>query len=382
MRGSTGPAAVANRSRASTTLRRLPALIAATASATARSHCGADRLPSCQRTPDGALAGTLPPARGAPGQAPATAADVPSSAMVVSQARPRPSLPSTTRGTISTDPSDDASKVKLPKATGPVPRARTRSSTSAPSNTEPSHFSAAVNLSSPAGSVTRAASPQPTSPAPRRTQASGSGCGTPASRSPGSGTATVRTTSRLTAAAPSARRRLSTPLPPASPGQPPRTDILGAPPTGAAAGLASRPRPPDAPADVHGQRGHQRRADRGRAGQHAERDREARPGSRTRCPGTWTGCRARPRSGGRGGNARRRAAAAGSRRGTRVPRRPEDARPARPAAAAGAAVRRATGRPRGPVRHACPPVVTGDPDRVVRQYDVSHQPSLSSYIAT
>jgi len=69
-------------------------------------------------------------------------------------------------GTISTDPSEDASKVKLPKAIGPVPRTRTRSSTSAASNTERSHFSPAVNLSSPAGRVTLAASPHPASPAP------------------------------------------------------------------------------------------------------------------------------------------------------------------------------------------------------------------------
>ena len=65
-----------------------------------------------------------------------------------------------------TEPSDEASKVKLPNATGPEPRARTRSSTSAASNTERSHFSPAVNLSSPAGSVTLTASPQPTRPAP------------------------------------------------------------------------------------------------------------------------------------------------------------------------------------------------------------------------
>jgi len=70
------------------------------------------------------------------------------------------------RGTISTDPSDDASKVKLPNAISPEPRTRTRSSTSAVSKTERSHFSPAVNLSSPAGSVTLTASPQPTSPAP------------------------------------------------------------------------------------------------------------------------------------------------------------------------------------------------------------------------
>jgi hypothetical protein len=70
------------------------------------------------------------------------------------------------RGTISTDPSDDASKVKLPKAMGPVPRTRTWSSMSAASKTERSHFSPAVNLSSPAGSVTLTASPQPASPAP------------------------------------------------------------------------------------------------------------------------------------------------------------------------------------------------------------------------
>ena len=85
---------------------------------------------------------------------------------LVSQAWPRPSRPSTTLGTIRTDPSDDASKVKVPNATGPEPRTRTRSSTSAASNTERSHFSPAVNLSSPAGSVTLTASPQPARPAP------------------------------------------------------------------------------------------------------------------------------------------------------------------------------------------------------------------------
>ena len=90
----------------------------------------------------------------------------PRASTVVSQAWPRPSRPSTTRGTIRTDPSDDASKVKVPNATSPEPRTRTWSSTSAASNTERSHFSPAVNLSSPAGSVTRTASPQPARPAP------------------------------------------------------------------------------------------------------------------------------------------------------------------------------------------------------------------------
>ena len=90
----------------------------------------------------------------------------PGSVTVVSQARPRPSRPRITRGTIRTEPSDDASKVKVPNATGPEPRTRTRSSTSAASNTERSHFSPAVNLSSPAGSVTLTASPQPARPAP------------------------------------------------------------------------------------------------------------------------------------------------------------------------------------------------------------------------
>jgi len=85
---------------------------------------------------------------------------------VVSQARPRLSRPATRRGTIRTDPSEEASKVKLPNATGPVPRVWTWSSTSVTSNTERSHFSPAVNLSSPAGRVTRTASPQPASPAP------------------------------------------------------------------------------------------------------------------------------------------------------------------------------------------------------------------------
>ena len=56
--------------------------------------------------------------------------------------------------------------MKVPNATGPEPRTRTRSSTSAASNTERSHFSPAVNLSSPAGSVTLTASPQPASAGP------------------------------------------------------------------------------------------------------------------------------------------------------------------------------------------------------------------------
>ena len=53
-----GSAAVANWSWARTTLRKLPALIAATAWATACSHWGAGRLPSCQRTLAGAWPGT------------------------------------------------------------------------------------------------------------------------------------------------------------------------------------------------------------------------------------------------------------------------------------------------------------------------------------
>ena len=60
-------------------------------------------------------------------------------------------------GTTSTEPSEVESKVKLPKATGPLPGSATWSSTSAPSKSSRSHFSPAVNLSSPAGRVTRAA---------------------------------------------------------------------------------------------------------------------------------------------------------------------------------------------------------------------------------
>src|SRR2546430_6972135 len=154
-----GSSAVAYTSRASTTLRRPPALIAATASATACSQRGPGRLPSRQRI----LVGAPGPGFAGGGQVAGTS---PRSVIVVSQARPRPSRPSTVRGTIRTEPSDGASTVNVPNATGPEPRTRTRSSTSAASNTERSHFSPAVNLSSPAGSVTLTASPQPARPAP------------------------------------------------------------------------------------------------------------------------------------------------------------------------------------------------------------------------
>ena len=146
--------AVAYRSLASTTLLRSPARIRATAAETARCHCGAVRLPSCQRSPARRLA------RGREG---ATAAC--GSPMVVSQERPEP-RPSTAAGTTRTEPSEVGSKVKLPNATGPQPGRPTSSVTSAPSNSSISHFSPAVNRSSPAGMLTRAASPQPTSPSP------------------------------------------------------------------------------------------------------------------------------------------------------------------------------------------------------------------------
>ena len=85
--------------------------------------------------------------------------------MVVSQALPVPSRPRIARGTMSTEPSEASSNVKVPNATRPEPRRRTASSMSALSVTSRSHFSPAVNRSAPAGSVTRAASPHPARPA-------------------------------------------------------------------------------------------------------------------------------------------------------------------------------------------------------------------------
>ena len=113
---------------------------------------------------------------------------------VVSQAWPDGARPRMVRGTISTEPSDAGSKVKLANATGPVPGSPTWLSDTVRSNRSRSHFSPAVKRSSPAGSVIRAASPQPTSPQPRRTHARGDPGGTWASRSPGSSMGTVRTT--------------------------------------------------------------------------------------------------------------------------------------------------------------------------------------------
>ena len=118
----------------------------------------------------------------------------PSGVIVVSHAFPVPSLPSTARGTMSTEPSDQSSKVKLPNATSPEPRRLASSWTSAFSMTSRSHFSPTANLSGPEGSVTRAASPQPVRPAPCRIQASAAGSGSQPIRSPGSGTGTLRTT--------------------------------------------------------------------------------------------------------------------------------------------------------------------------------------------
>ena len=99
---------------------------------------------------------------------------------MVSHAFPVPSLPSTARGTMSTEPSDQSSKVKLPNATSPEPRRLASSWTSAFSMTSRSHFSPTANLSGPEGSVTRAASPQPVRPAPCRIQASAAGSGSQA----------------------------------------------------------------------------------------------------------------------------------------------------------------------------------------------------------
>src|SRR6516165_1443592 len=186
------------------------------------------------------------------------------------------------RGTISTDPSDDASKVKAPNATSPEPRTRTWSSTSAASNSEGNHFCPAANLSSPAGRVARRASPQPTRPAPWWTQATASGWGSCPRRSPGSGMATERTNSR-----PVSWRLSTATLPSALPGHPPRTHILGAlrhrrfyrgvregRPLGLGPPVRQRARPPHVPADVQGQRRDEHRPDDDRVDQHADRDRE------------------------------------------------------------------------------------------------------------
>ena len=166
-----------------------------TAVATARSHCGAVRLPSCQRIrPGGAGGATGRGSRGPPG-GPGDAGRAGGWPVIeVSHAWPE-RRPSITWGRMRTDPSEVGSKVKLPKATGPQPGAPTRSSTCAPSSRARSHLSAAVKRSWPAGTVTRATSPQPTRPSPRRIQASVPGPGSWPTRSPGSATGTVRTTS-------------------------------------------------------------------------------------------------------------------------------------------------------------------------------------------
>src|SRR6266704_707295 len=62
-RMSKSPAAVACRSRASTTLLSWPSLMRRTAAATARSQSGAVRLPSCQRISAGTLSSAGPAAR-------------------------------------------------------------------------------------------------------------------------------------------------------------------------------------------------------------------------------------------------------------------------------------------------------------------------------
>jgi hypothetical protein len=176
-----------------------PDRIRLTAVATARSQSGAGRLPSCQRTSDGAVSGRAGQSESA------------GSPIVVSHACPE-RRPSTAAGTIRTEPSQVESKVKLPNATGPEPGMTTWSSIVARSNSSRSHFSAAVNRSSPAGSVIRAASPQPTSPSPWRTQASAAGPGSLPTRPPGSATGTVRTASRSGTDWPSLPRRDSTPV--------------------------------------------------------------------------------------------------------------------------------------------------------------------------
>src|SRR5690349_641816 len=184
-------AAVAYRSRASTTLLSSPSLIRWTAVATARCHSGAVRLPSCHLISAGAVSG----ARGGPAGSPVAAGGAAAAVrgrIVVSQDLP-PRRPTIVSGTMSTEPSEVESKVKLPKATGPVPGSATRSSTSAPSKSSRSHFSPAVNLSSPAGSVILAVSPHPARPSTWRIQATPVGSGKRATRSPGTGISTVRT---------------------------------------------------------------------------------------------------------------------------------------------------------------------------------------------
>ena len=159
-----------------------------TASPTACSHSGADSAPSCQLTMSGGSGGSN--GAGCQGVSP-------SGVMVVSQAFPVPSRPRIALGTMSTEPSDASSKVKLPNATRPEPRRRTSSSTCAPSMSSRSHFSPSANRSAPAGSVTRAASPHPTRPAPCRIHARASGTGISRQKpSPGSGTGVLRTSRR------------------------------------------------------------------------------------------------------------------------------------------------------------------------------------------
>ena len=91
--------------------------------------------------------------------------------MVVSQVTP-PRRPTTTRGTTSTESPGSSAKAKVPKQTRPVPGSPTSSRTTARLVVSVHHLSASAKRVVPRVRSS-AATPQPTMPSPRRSQATG-----------------------------------------------------------------------------------------------------------------------------------------------------------------------------------------------------------------
>ena len=104
--------------------------------------------------------------------------------------------PTTTEGTVRTEPSASGSNEKAPNATGPVPGTPTSSATSSESNTSASDSSARRKRPSPGSTLMRAALPQAINPSARCSQASPKASGWAASRSGGDSIAVVVATNR------------------------------------------------------------------------------------------------------------------------------------------------------------------------------------------
>ena len=187
-RTSIGSAAVATRSRASTTFSRSPALIRPTASATWPIHCSPFSAPSVKLTSTGARGEVASSSRRSSWSRPPTEETVVSQA--VSPRRPR-----ITSGTMSAESPGSSANPNVPNATRPLPGSSTSLRTIARAVRSRHHWFASSNRPAPPVRIS-AATPQPTRPLPCRSQVTGWSSGSMSSRdaSAGSSSSTVRTT--------------------------------------------------------------------------------------------------------------------------------------------------------------------------------------------